>query len=1261
MKKLLSLIVITAAYLTATAQPTFQKFYGGLNSLDGDVGYSIQQTSDGGYIVTGHTYNFGAQAKDILLMKLNATGDTLWTKMYGGLTDDNGYSVIQTLDGGYVIAGSTFILGNGVDVLVIKTNSSGDVQWMKNFGGTSNDGARSVIETADSNLIIAGMTESYGAGASDAYLIATNNQGDTLWTKTYGGSQSDELHSVAQCITGGYIMAGYSDSWGTNSYIIRTDNNGDTLWTKVLAGIGDDYAYSIEQTPSDSGFIFGGTYGVGISDDMFMAKLDSVGGFSWSKTYGGGGIDKCYAVRQTADGGYIMAGESSSGLNGNQFMFVVKTDAIGDTLWTRFLGEDFYNNMAHDVQLTNDGGYVVGGFTADIFSTAYKVYIVKLDSNGLVDGCHQFPTYSSTTSPTPSTDGPTPSLVGNGSNIGTPAITTTSVSPSYTEFSMYLSFDSTGVSCNGDSIGTATVIVNCGVPPFTYLWETGSINDSINGLFAGIYSVTVTSANGKTAVDSVAIPVPAVLFPNAYLMDFTFCDSLCTGIAEAMANGGTSPYTYAWSDLGSQTDMTATGLCIGTYFVTVTDGNGCIAVDSMEMISDPVPPLFLNNYVEHAACITACNGVVAVTAIGVAPFTYLWDDPGSQTADTAKGICVGQSVVKVWDGQGCVVFDTINVGAIGDTMSLQAVTGYDVTCNIYCNGSTVAWIIGNIPGPYVYLWNDPQAQTTQGADSLCAGTYSVTFSDTNGCFSFTDSVTVGNSYQSNDIQFNYSQPACAGICDGEITAILPQFPISTFIWDDPQSQTTPTADSLCSGFYTLITIDDLGCTKDTDTITLFDVVPVISLSTSSTNVICNGICDGTASVTATGTYPPMSYLWNDPGSQTGAGATGLCPGTFTVNVTDSAGCITVMDSITVDTDPFTPEPICVITVDSTSTKNVIVWEKPVTAGIDSIRIYRDIIGTYTHIASQEYSVISYYEDTTSGINPNITAYKYKISTVDTCGVESALSSFHKSIHLQVVPGVPPAMELSWNDYEGFSFTFYRILRDSTGLGGSNWEKIDSTSFGINTLSDPNPPQTASLRYLVEVVAPSVCIADKAKNFNSSKSNSAVVSDPLSISTSSTLASIGVCDASATATGSGGITPYTYLWNTVPAQTTATATGLCGNTTYTVTVTDAASDNANTSVTISEMTGIGEDAVNSLFDLYPNPNGGSFTIDMRIPGVESWKLKIFNILGSEIWSENLGVVNGNMLKSIDLRQEDSGVYYIQLYNDHVTLRRKVVIY
>ncbi|HIO72748.1 MAG TPA: T9SS type A sorting domain-containing protein [Flavobacteriales bacterium] len=92
-----------------------------------------------------------------------------------------------------------------------------------------------------------------------------------------------------------------------------------------------------------------------------------------------------------------------------------------------------------------------------------------------------------------------------------------------------------------------------------------------------------------------------------------------------------------------------------------------------------------------------------------------------------------------------------------------------------------------------------------------------------------------------------------------------------------------------------------------------------------------------------------------------------------------------------------------------------------------------------------------------------------------------------------------------------------------------------------------------------------------------------------------------------------------------------------------------------------MTGIGEDAVNSLFDLYPNPNGGSFTIDMRIPGVESWKLKIFNILGSEIWSENLGVVNGNMLKSIDLRQEDSGVYYIQLYNDHVTLRRKVVIY
>jgi len=183
--------------------------------------------------------------------------------------------------------------------------------------------------------------------------------------------------------------------------------------------------------------------------------------------------------------------------------------------------------------------------------------------------------------------------------------------------------------------------------------------------------------------------------------------------------------------------------------------------------------------------------------------------------------------------------------------------------------------------------------------------------------------------------------------------------------------------------------------------------------------------------------------------------------------------------------------ICLITVDSTSTRNVIVWEKPVSNIIDSFRIYRNIVGDYIHIGSVSYNALSEYTDTTVGINPNNTSYKYKISTVDTLGFEGCLSIFHKTIHLQIGLGIPPAINLSWDDYIGFTSWYYRILRDSTGMG--NWEAKDSVDSGTLSWTDPNPPQTPNLSYLVEAVLPAGCTATlmkKGKNYNTSKSNKA---------------------------------------------------------------------------------------------------------------------------------------------------------------------------
>jgi len=176
----------TVTALTGECQSIFQKTYGGgLN----DLGWAVEQTNDGGYIVAGSAESFGAGAADFYLIKTDANGDTLWTRTYGGGGDDFGRAVEQTTDGGYIVAGYTTSFGAGVeDVYLIKTDTNGDTLWTKTYGGAGDDRGWAVEQTTDGGYIVAGGTLSFGAGGNDVYLIKTDANGDTLWTRTYGGS-----------------------------------------------------------------------------------------------------------------------------------------------------------------------------------------------------------------------------------------------------------------------------------------------------------------------------------------------------------------------------------------------------------------------------------------------------------------------------------------------------------------------------------------------------------------------------------------------------------------------------------------------------------------------------------------------------------------------------------------------------------------------------------------------------------------------------------------------------------------------------------------------------------------------------------------------------------------------------------------------------------------------------------------------------------------------------------------------------------------
>ncbi len=251
------------------------KTYGGTGS---DRAYSVQQTSDGGYIVAGRTDSFGGGG--VFLMKTDANGNIIWAKTYEGTV---AYSVQQTSDGGYIVAGVTYSFGTGSDdIFLIKTDANGNVIWAKTYGGIRYDYAYSVQQTSDGGYIVAGGTYSFGAGwDDDIFLIKTDANGNVQWAKTYRGASGDVASSVQQTSDGGYIVAGYTFSFGAgwvDIFLIKTDADGNRIWTKTYGGTSWDGAFSVQQT-SDGGYIVAGyTYSFGAGGlDIFLIKTDANG------------------------------------------------------------------------------------------------------------------------------------------------------------------------------------------------------------------------------------------------------------------------------------------------------------------------------------------------------------------------------------------------------------------------------------------------------------------------------------------------------------------------------------------------------------------------------------------------------------------------------------------------------------------------------------------------------------------------------------------------------------------------------------------------------------------------------------------------------------------------------------------------------------------------------------------------------------------------------------------------------------------------
>lgn len=305
-------------------EKTWSKKYGGINYSSGN---SVKQTTDGGYIITG-SMETDLRSYDALLIKTDSNGNETWVKTFGGVDGDGGDFVQQTKDGGYILTGNTYSYGEGnSDILLIKTDSNGNQTWLKTFGGSNLDFGFSVQQTVDSCFIIVGQTMSFGAGRADLWLIKTNSNGIKIWDKTFGGTESDYGYSVQQTQDGGYIITGTSLC---DVFLIKTDGEGKEIWSEIYGGAGSEIGNSVQQT-TDGGYIIAGqtnSYGAG-ETDVYIIKTDSFGTIIWEKTFGGTEFDYANSVQQTRDGGYILTGITLSYGAGSTDVYLIKTDENG--------------------------------------------------------------------------------------------------------------------------------------------------------------------------------------------------------------------------------------------------------------------------------------------------------------------------------------------------------------------------------------------------------------------------------------------------------------------------------------------------------------------------------------------------------------------------------------------------------------------------------------------------------------------------------------------------------------------------------------------------------------------------------------------------------------------------------------------------------------------------------------------------------------------------------------------------------------------
>lgn len=658
----------------------------------------------------------------------------------------------------------------------------------------------------------------------------------------------------------------------------------------------------------------------------------------------------------------------------------------------------------------------------------------------------------------------------------------------------------------GANNGSINASPSSGNPPFTYQWlppvpAGQSTFTVVTGLSAGVYTVVVSDASACTI--TVTIPLSNSNGPSSATMSFTdvACNSQCNGAA-SVSNivGGTAPYSVSWVNPVA-TGTLVSNLCQGSYTAQIVDANNCVlfqpvTINQPQLIDD-------NEVLNSSACFGNCNGAIALNPSGGnGGYTYTWSN--AATTSSVTNLCPGTYSVTIRDSKNCTFTANYNLPALTTITSSTFVTNN--LCPQNCAGTALATsVAGGLP-PYSFHWSDPSGQSNIQAVGLCNGSYSVTITDANGCFSVLPA-TISSPTQ---VTFtpNITQPSC-DMCNGSAT-VTPTggTPTYSLVWSNNQTGNSIT--NLCAGVYMVKITDGNGCISNTNVV-INSSSGITSHSVTQTNISCAGVCDGSATVTAVGGALPITYNWvhNNSSSPT---QSGLCAGTYYCNMTDANGCSRTAS--------------VVITPASTLFFISQVTQSSCTSNTGSVSV--NVLGgtgTYTYSWSHGPST------------PNVTNLapgSYTLTVTDGAGCSKT-----QVFSIGSVNG--PAITFTKRDISCGATCNGNIAISITG-GTPAYSILWSNSATTPTISN-----LCAGAYSVEVTDMAGCKA--VQNFSLSAVSPIIFSAPDSDSPKCH----DDCNGSLTAIPIGGTLPYVFTWTPGPVNG-ATTNSLCaGN--YTINVTD----------------------------------------------------------------------------------------------------------